>query len=178
MTIEVRRLSESDDRTAFNCGDQQFDRFFRQYAGQNQFRHYLGVTYVAVEAGRILGYATISPSEVEVEDLPKSRRKDLKYPLPVLRLARLAVDAGHQRKGVGAILLRMVFELAVRMAEEYGCHGVVVDAKESAVAYYNRFGFEPMPVVEGASSARPLQTPMFLSLKTILRAKTRGVRLP
>ena len=37
------------DRTSFRSGDADLDRFFHQFARQHQFRHHLGVTYVAVE---------------------------------------------------------------------------------------------------------------------------------
>jgi len=47
----VRRLSKADDRSQFRCGDADLDRFFHRYAGQNQFRHHNGTTFVAVRAG-------------------------------------------------------------------------------------------------------------------------------
>ena len=72
--MEIRALRESDDRSQFQFRDPDFDRFFHKFAGQNQFRNYVGVTYVAVEDRRILGFATIAPGHVEIEDLPPSLR--------------------------------------------------------------------------------------------------------
>src|SRR5262245_17225437 len=90
---ELRALRDDDDRAGFRSADADLDRFFHRFAGQNQFRHHLGVTYVAVEDGRILGYATTAPGHVEIDQLPAAARKKLPaYPLPILRLARLAVD--------------------------------------------------------------------------------------
>src|SRR5437773_11373542 len=98
--MEIRALRPSDDRSAFQCGDEDLDRVFHGYAGQNQFRHYLGVTYVAVEADRVLGFATVAPRHVDIEDLPQRARKNLpRYPVPVLGLARLAVDKSTQSTG-------------------------------------------------------------------------------
>jgi hypothetical protein len=89
--IEIRTLRPGDDRTAFRSGDPDLDRFFHQFAGQNQFRHHLGVTYVAVDDARVLGFATVAAAQLEIDDLPLAvRRKLPRYPLPVLRLARLA----------------------------------------------------------------------------------------
>ena len=59
--IEVRILKPSDDRTRFRSGNTDLDRFFVRYAGQNQFRHHIGTTYVAVENNSIKGFATVSP---------------------------------------------------------------------------------------------------------------------
>lgn len=56
--MEIRALRSSDDRTHFRSGDASLDVFFRTYAGQNQFRHHIGVTYVAVEDRRLLGFVT------------------------------------------------------------------------------------------------------------------------
>ena len=54
--MEIRALRESDDRSQFQSGEADLDRFLRKYAGQNQFRHHIGTTYVAVEGNRIAGY--------------------------------------------------------------------------------------------------------------------------
>ena len=102
--------------------------------GQNQFRHHVGVTYVAVEDEAILGYATVAPAAIEIDLLPDALRKGLpRYPLPVLRLARLAVDSRVRGRGLGEELLRFVFGLALKLTSDYGCVGVVVDAKPDAV---------------------------------------------
>lgn len=169
--IEIRALREDDDRTPFRSGDADLDRLFHQFAGQNQFRHHLGVTYVAVEDRTILGFATVAAAHVEIDDLPVAvRRKLPRYPLPVLRLARLAVDQSAQGQGLGLHLLRFVLRLALQMADDYGCVGVTVDAKPDAGAFYAKYGFVPVDAVEGRSDARPAPTPMFLSIRAIRSA--------
>jgi GNAT superfamily N-acetyltransferase len=170
--MDIRALCPTDDRSAFHSGDEDLDRFFHQYAGQNQFRHHLGVTYVAVDAGRVLGFATVAPRHVEIEDLPERERRKLpRYPVPVLGLARLAVDESARGVGLGAQFLRFVLELAAKMADEVGCAGVVVDAKAGAVDFYKKYGFMPFEVIEGQSEARPRPTTMWLSMRAIKAAR-------
>lgn len=165
MALEVRRLSPDDDRSLFRSGNVELDRFFAQYAGQNQFRHHIGTTYVAIDQGAIAGFATVAASEVSAAALHSSKWKRLpKYPLPVLRLARLAVDDEFRAQGVGSLLLRAVLRLAARMADEVGCVGVVVDAKPEAVAFYERLGLVPLDVVGGELGDRPQSLPMFIEL--------------
>jgi hypothetical protein len=53
------------------------------------------------------------------------------------------------------------------MADEYGCVGVVVDAKPEAEAFYAKYGFAAVDAVEGRSDARPAPKPMFLSMRAI-----------
>jgi GNAT superfamily N-acetyltransferase len=166
--MEIRALRKEDDRSSFQSGAPELDRFFRQFAGQNQFKYHIGVTYVAVDRGRILGFATIAPGHIEIDDLPVPERKKLpRYPLPVVRLARLAVDESAQGQGVGAQLLRFVLTLAVRLETDYGCTGVIVDAKPEAIPFYSKYGFMAVDAVEGQSDARPQPTAMFLSMGAI-----------
>jgi predicted N-acetyltransferase YhbS len=170
--MQIRALRPSDDRSAFRSGDEALDRFIRRYAGQNQFRHHVGVTYVAVDGDRVLGFATVAPRHVDVDDLPERLRKKLpRYPVPVLGLARLAVDESARSMGLGGQLLRFVLELAAKMAHEVGCAGVVVDAKPRAVGFYARYGFAPFEPLEGRSEARPQPTAMWLPIRAIEAAQ-------
>jgi predicted N-acetyltransferase YhbS len=169
--VEIRRLRASDDRSRFRSGDTDLDRFFHSYAGQNQFRHHIGVTYVAIEGGDVLAYLTVAPGGIEIDDLPAALRRGLPhYPLPVLRLARLAVDSKVRGRGLGQQLLRFGLSLALAMAEDYGCIGVAVDAKPGAEPFYARYGFRAIDVLEGLSDARPRPAVMFLPTSEILAA--------
>ena len=71
---------------------------------------------------------------------------------------------------MGSALLRHVFLLALRMSEELGCVGIVVDAKADAAQFYARVGFSPVEISEGELELRPKPTPMFLPLELIAAA--------
>lgn len=166
--IRIRKLEPGDDRQGFSCGDPDLDRFFRRYAGQNQFKHHIGVTYIASDGHGILGFVTVAPAEIAIEDLPAARRRGLpRYPLPVLRIARLATSQEARGQGLGLALLRHALTLARRAADDLGLIGVVADAKPEAAAFYQRFGFESLSPLEGALLDRPEATPMFLPLSAI-----------
>lgn len=168
MAVSVRKLQPRDDRSAFESGDADLDRFFRRFAGQNQFKHHVGTTYVAEEDGEILGFATVSAAQIEIQDLPASKQGRMpRYPLPVLRLARLAVDKRAQGRGVGLTLLKAVFLLARAMADDFGCVGVTVDAKPQAVAFYRHYGFFQVGALQGQLGERPEPLPMFLEIGMI-----------
>lgn len=170
-TIELRPLTKEDDRSDFSCGEPDLDRFFDHYAGQNQFKLHLAVTYVALAEARIVGFATVAASSLEGAIVPSARlRKRLPdYPLPVLRLARLGVDTRAQRLGIGKALLRYVLALAVEQRDRIGCVGVVADAKPEAVSFYEGLGFVRVASVrEGLLHGEPM--PMFLAIDTIAAA--------
>jgi len=168
MTVEIRALLPVDDRSDFRSGDEELDLFFHRYAGQNQFRHHIGVTYVAVEEERILGFVTVSPAMLDADDLPSGRKRP-PYPLPVLRIARLAVGADSRGRGLGRSLLRFCIEIAERMRNDLGCVGLLVDAKVSAIPFYERLGFVAVDSLEGASRILPAPQAMFLPLGAVPR---------
>ena len=170
-SFRIRKLEERDVRTTFRSGNVELDRFFHRYAGQNQFRHHIGTTYVAVrEDGFIAGFATIAASEIVATALPAVARKRLpQYPLPVLRLARLSVDERANGAGVGSQLLRAVLALAATMQGEFGCVGVVVDSKPDAVPFYTKLGFTALEADAGQLGDRPEPLPMFLPLGSLAK---------
>ncbi len=169
--VRVRRLEPRDDRSGFRSGNIDLDRFFRRYAGQNQFRHHIGTTYVAVQGDHVTGFVTVCSGEMVGDKLPKNLRRRLPaYPLPILRLARLAVDERYQGHGIGRLLLRATLEVALEMRDRVGCVGVVVDAKPDAVAFYSGFGFKPVELVSGTLGDRPEPVAMFLPISQIAAA--------
>jgi GNAT superfamily N-acetyltransferase len=170
-TIEIRPLERGDDRSGFSCGQKDLDRFFQHYAGQNQFKLHLAVSYIALSEGRLLGYATVAAASIERKSFPSERlrRRLPGYPLPVLRLARLGVDTSAQGLGIGSQLLTHVLNLALEQRDRVGCAGVVADAKPDAVSFYDRYGFVPLEGVrEGQLHGQP--TPMFLTMGEIAAA--------
>lgn len=140
--MEFRRLRREDDRSGFHCGTEVLDTFFRQYAGQNQFKHQIGVTYVLADEAAVAAYVTVASHSLV---LPESVRGRLpSYQIPVLLIARLAVDRRYEGQGLGRRLLQGCCELAVEQAERTGCFAVVTDAKPEAISFYRKFAFEPI----------------------------------
>lgn len=167
----IRTLERSDDRDGFACGDPSLDAFLARYAWQNQRRHHLGVTYVAVEEAsrRVLGYFTIAAASLRGDSAESSKRGGYRE-LPALRIARLAVDRRVQKQGIGAALLGAALRIAADESARIGCAGVLVDANADAIGFYRRFGFEPVRLVVGGGALRPRPVPMFLSTAKIARA--------
>jgi len=168
--INIRILKKNDDRSTFSCGEIELDYFFQKYVGQNQFKHYIGVTYVATDEKNVLGFATVSVGDLMREDLPlKSQKKLPMYPLPVLKLSRVGVDTRFQNKGIGKELMVAVFKLALEQKEKFGCVGIVVDAKVDAVKFYKKLGFIELEVKKGTTRTYPIPTTMFLSMSLIMK---------
>lgn len=147
MTLRFELLEPAaHDRAAFRCGEPSLDEFLARYASQNH-RSGLATTHVLVDdeqPTKILGYASVAMAEVRLESLQTEDQKRLpRYPLPALRLARLAVDATVQGQGHGEALLGFVIDRARTLrATDVGVCLVVVDAlHERAAAFYENYGF-------------------------------------
>ncbi|SIO62773.1 Acetyltransferase (GNAT) domain-containing protein [Singulisphaera sp. GP187] len=144
---QVERLDRSHDRASFSCGKPPLDEFLLRLVSQYEKRN-LGRTYLAVRPGgkTVAGYYTLASGSVAFQNLPEtSARKLPRHPVPVVLIARLAVDKTAPRQGLGAALLMDALERCLALADEVGIHAIQVDAIDSqAAAFYAKYGFVPL----------------------------------
>jgi len=140
-------LTKDHDRNSFDCGVPALNDYLKKYALQNQKKH-AARTYVATRGNRIVGYYSLAYGSVSLEDAPHSVKSGLpRHPIPVILLARLAVDSAEQGHGLGAALLKDALLRTVQAAEIAGLRAMLVHAKDdSAKRFYEKFGFEPSPI--------------------------------
>ena len=171
MAVTIRRLEESDEVENFDCGDEPLNNYLKRHAWTNQEKVSIGVTYVAFDDAApytVLGYFTLATSSVARDRLPKKYVRGLPpYDLPLILLARLAVDRRFTGRGLGHALLSEALKITLRVADEVGCRCIVTDAYPDKVGWYARYGFVPL---EGALATSPQK--MFLDVRTIRRASS------
>jgi len=159
----IEPLAERHVRDLFRGGEPALDEFLRKYARQNE-RRGIGRTSVAVRPGdpRVLGYYTVRAGAVGVRDLPEDEARRLpRYPVPVVHLARLAVDETATGQGLGERLLVDALTRAHRVSAELGAYAVEVVAKsEAAKRFYEKYGFRTLT---------DDRLHLYLSMKTIAR---------
>lgn len=148
-TWRIEALTRDHDRACFDCGDPALNEFLARFARQNQDSG-LARTFVAVspeEPLRLAGYYSLTVGAISRENLPASAAKRLPaFPLPIARLARLAVDRARQGRALGEHLLMDALARCLRVAEDVGLLAVVIDAKhERARAFYARYEFDSLP---------------------------------
>ena len=141
-----RKLVKADDRSSFHCGEVSLDVWFRRYAMQNQQAHNC-VVYVSKWNDRVAGYYAVCTGGMVAGAAPEAFAKGRPDPIPVLILARLAVDVNAQGKGVGKALLRDALARCFTVAGEIGAAAVVVHAlDEDAKRFYMQYAeFQEMP---------------------------------
>jgi len=94
----------------------------------------------------VVGYYALASGSVAVEDVPRRFKRNMPNPIPVVLLARLAVDKAYQGQGIGPALFRDSALRVMNAADAIGVRGIVVHAiSKRARDFYQRLGFYPSP---------------------------------
>ena len=106
----------------------------------------MSVTCLILQDGRIVGFFTVTPDTLHKGRVNLSDKlSDYPYEkYPAIKLARLAVDKRYQRQGIGKELLLSYFRIANLISLKLGGRYLTVDAKSTALSFYEHFGFKPV----------------------------------
>ncbi|MFH0788369.1 MAG: GNAT family N-acetyltransferase [Pseudomonadota bacterium] len=140
-------LSTAHDFESFDCGHPVLNEWLRRYALLNQ-RANATRTFVVCQEKQVIGYYSLAVGAVDYSVASERIRKGLaRHPVPVMILARLAVNGADQGKKIGQSLLKDAVMRTLQAAEFAGIRAILVQAKdERARSFYERFGFEPSPL--------------------------------
>lgn len=140
--ISIQQIKSKSSLKKFDCGIKELNLYLHGYAQKNDVLG-LGKTFIALdEDNNILGYFTLSTAQINYEELPTSYKTNLpKYPIPSIRIARLAVQKDLQGKGIGKKLLTLAFLKIIQVSDITGLYLIIVDAKESSESFYKHYGF-------------------------------------
>jgi len=145
----VEKLDATHELDGFDCGQEPLNRFLIRFALANQ-KADSAQTYCVCRSGerRVIGYYSLTVGAVDRGEAPSRTVKGLaRHPVPVMLLARLAVDASEQGRGLGKALLKDALLRTAQAADIVGIRAFLVHAKdEAARGFYERFDFEPSPV--------------------------------
>ncbi len=145
-TRSIEKLRREHVLDAFDCGQPDLNGWLIKHAFQNQGAS-AAQTYVGLVNDAVVGYYSLAAGQVEYADAPERLRKGLaRHPVPILLLARLAVDKDWQGKGIGRALLRDAVLRTLQAADIAGIRALAVHAKDDkARQYYEQFDFMPSP---------------------------------
>lgn len=142
----VHKLSVTDGVESFDCGHVALNDFLQRFALVNQ-RSNSSQTYVSCNADRVAGFYSLAVGSVEPsQSAPRVVKGIPRHPVPVMILARLAIDQRHQRQGLGKALLKNALLRTVQAADIAGIRALLVHAKdEEARSWYRHWEFEESP---------------------------------
>ena len=139
------------DRTSFDCGRLALNVFLSRQAAKHM-RLNISSTHVLPAVGApkgqpkpITAYYTLSIGEIRRDRMPQGKKLPC-YPVPVIVLARIAVDVRAQGQGLGDITLIRAIRHCARIADNLPAHAIVVDAKDDqTLNFYRRYSdFQPL----------------------------------
>ncbi len=141
----VEKLDPTHDVDSFKCGKEPLDRFLKRFALANQ-KADSARTYVACRGLTVLAYYSLAAGAVEQSDAPLRVGKGLaRYPIPVMLLARLAVDLTWQGRGLGKALVKDAL-LRTAAADIAGIWALLFHANDDeARGWYEALEFESSP---------------------------------
>ena len=164
--LKITELISQHDRKSFDCGNEALNNFIQRTAKQQAGRE-ITRTYVLCETdnpSKIIGFYTLTFCSVK----PHPDCLAPKYPhdLSAIKIARFAVDAKQQGKGIGGYLLMDALRKSLDVHKISPLMGVTLDAKDqSATKFYSSHGFS-----EFESKPEGIPTPMILLMQTIQEA--------
>ena len=132
----------------FDCGEEALNTYLRKFAHANHQAGYARTFVVCDETDTVFGYYTLTASQVLHENASERlARGAARHPIPVVLLARLAVDKTAQGHRLGQSLLLDAIRRVLDVAESLGVRVLLVHAKhERAKDFYRRLaGFESLP---------------------------------
>ena len=159
-------LADHHDIGDFRSGEASLDDWLKRRARANQVSG-ASRTYVLCKEEHVIGYYALASGVVTVEGAPGRFRRNMPSPIPVVVLARLAVDSDWQGRGIGRALFRDAARRVAQAADVIGIRGIVVHAiSEEAKKFYLTLGFD-------ASPSEPMTLMVTLSdIRAVLSKKT------
>ena len=138
-------LTDDHQIDSFDSGETVLDDWLRRHARANQATG-ASRTYVVCEGKRVVAYYALASGAIAQAAAPGRFRRNMPDPIPVVVLARLAVDRNYQGRGLGRALFRDAARRAEHAADAIGIRGIVVHAiSVEARKFYIALGFDPCP---------------------------------
>lgn len=146
MALTIAELDpKRHDRAGFNCGVEPLNRHLSTLAAQHRAK---GITtsFVLVDisaSATILGYYSLSAASLAFERLTDADRIGLpSYPIPAVRIGRLAASAAHRSQRPGELLLQNAIKRTLAARHTLGVYAMLVEAKDAAAEnFYRKYGF-------------------------------------
>jgi len=131
----------------FDCNENNLNTYIKQFAYKHASEG-LSQTYLIHKDNTIIAYVTLSISTVSDNDghyeetkrncdIPESYR----FPMPALKIARLATGDSFKKRGYGSILLSLAKIKSMVLQITGGCRLITVDARKDAMGFYRKQGF-------------------------------------
>ena len=139
-------LSPDHHVHGFVCGESVLDDWLKRRALSNQTSGASRTFVVTTDAREVMGYYALAAGAVAHHDATRVIRQNMPDPIPVMVLARLAVDTRAQGMKLGAGLLQDAVRRCIQVSHNTGVRAILVHAlNDGACQFYAHYGFKASP---------------------------------
>jgi GNAT superfamily N-acetyltransferase len=137
-------ISSQHDTSKFISGKPPLDDWLKNRALKAEGQ--TARTYVVCRGSDVVGYYTLANGSVRRDQAPKKLQRNAPEQLPVIILARLAVDQTCHGQGIGGCMLQEALNRALTVSLNVGVQAVLVHAIDDAArAFYQKYNFIEFP---------------------------------
>ena len=153
-------LSPEHQVNSFACGEPVLDEWLKRRALGNQTSGASRTFVVTTSQKEVMGYCALAAGAVAHQNATRSIRQNMPDPVPVMVLARLAVDARAQGMKLGAAMLQDALQRCVLVSQNTGVRAMLVHAlNDRARRFYEYHGFKASPTHSMTLMLRLNQSP-------------------
>ena len=149
MTLQLKApqpLATIHVLSAFTCGEASLDDWLKRRALANHLSGASRTFVVTDQEDRVYGYYAMAAGAVSHQSATSNVRRNMPDPIPVMVLARLAVDLRAQGIKLGASLLQDAVGRAMSVSQNAGVRALLVHAlNDRAKQFYEHYGFQESP---------------------------------
>ncbi len=139
-------LTDAHELSDFSCDEANLDEWVRRRARANQVS-VLSRTFVVCVGKRVVAFYALASSVIASIEATGQFRRNMPNPVPVVVLARLAIDRNYQGQGLGRALFQDATKRIICASEVIGICGLIVHAiSESAKSFYLALGMKSSPI--------------------------------
>ncbi|SCX03730.1 GNAT family N-acetyltransferase [Candidatus Aquiluna sp. UB-MaderosW2red] len=143
---DPQTLSISHDLRDFNSGNANLDQWLMDSAHRANQTNSARVVVIR-DQNQVIAYSALATGSIVITDLPSEFRNGLsRHPVPIILLARLAVDTRYQGLGLAVGLLKHALVTALGVEQEDGVVALATHPiDQSAKSFYLKYGFVQSP---------------------------------
>ncbi len=139
-------LTQEHQVNSFSCGESALDEWLKRRALANNVSGASRTFVVNDDDLHVIGYYALAAGAVTHQESTRAIRQNMPDPVPVMVLARLAVDVRAQGIKLGAALLRDAVQRCQLVSQNAGVRAMLVHAlNDQARQFYEYYGFRAAP---------------------------------
>lgn len=160
----VETLTSKHDLTCFVSSNDELTRYLTDDALADQGNKTSVTHLLLTESDEIVGYFTLLTDSMKLGSIdPEGPLRAYPYrSIPALKIARMSVKIGKERRMLGTLMLSISFSFLFEITRYAGCRIMTVDSKRGCEGFYEKFGFKR------ASVQRKVTVPMYFDIRAFL----------